>query len=248
LADKSSRMLIDALTRASLEPDGALLLSSKVEEGLFPPTSVAKRIADRCKEEGLLEVVRLDQAGKKSREIALITDKGRELLKESANPQQLLEDFLRLLERREEQISSLQQQVTSLYQSIRATHEMLGQYLPDMVKLPPKAVQTLPETIAEEPKPVDIKQRILGHLSNWQKPGDAIRDCPLPQLFQAIGNGCTIGQFHDELRGLDKLKKITLHPWTGPLYLLPMPAFALLIGHQIAYYASLSVSDGSMMA
>ena len=35
------------------------------------------------------------------------------------------------------------------------------------------------------------------------------------------------------------LGKIYLHPWTGPLYDIPEPPYALLIGHEIAYYASI---------
>ena len=31
---------------------------------------------------------------------------------------------------------------------------------------------------------------------------------------------------------------VYLHPWTGPLYALPEPALALLVGHNVAYYAS----------
>ena len=31
--------------------------------------------------------------------------------------------------------------------------------------------------------------------------------------------------------------QVYLHPWTGPLYALPEPAFALLVGHEVAYYA-----------
>jgi hypothetical protein len=41
------------------------------------------------------------------------------------------------------------------------------------------------------------------------------------------------------LRSLHDRERIYLHPWTGPLYALPEPAFALLIGHEVAYYASL---------
>jgi hypothetical protein len=48
----------------------------------------------------------------------------------------------------------------------------------------------------------------------------------------------TIGQFHDGLRQLHEDEQIYLHPWTGPLYAMPEPAFALLIGHEVAYYAS----------
>ena len=48
----------------------------------------------------------------------------------------------------------------------------------------------------------------------------------------------SIGQFHDGLRELHDREQVYLHPWTGPLYAMPEPAFALLIGHEIAYYAS----------
>ena len=48
----------------------------------------------------------------------------------------------------------------------------------------------------------------------------------------------TIGQFHDSLRRLHEMEKIYLHPWTGPLYEIPEPACALLVGHEVAYYAS----------
>jgi hypothetical protein len=34
-------------------------------------------------------------------------------------------------------------------------------------------------------------------------------------------------------------EQVYLHPWTGPLYAMPEPAFALLIGHEVAYYANL---------
>jgi hypothetical protein len=66
-------------------------------------------------------------------------------------------------------------------------------------------------------------------------------DCPLPELFRAVARtaALTIGEFHDCLRQLYADGKLTLPAWTGPLYALPEPQYALLIGHGIAYYASL---------
>jgi hypothetical protein len=49
----------------------------------------------------------------------------------------------------------------------------------------------------------------------------------------------TIGHFHDTLRELHEQEKIYLHPWTGPLYEMAEPAYALLAGHEIAFYASI---------
>ena len=48
----------------------------------------------------------------------------------------------------------------------------------------------------------------------------------------------TIGEFHDCLRELHADGAVTLSAWTGPLYALPEPQFALLNGHSIAYFAS----------
>ena len=49
----------------------------------------------------------------------------------------------------------------------------------------------------------------------------------------------TIGRFHDTLRQLHEEEKVYLHPWSGPLYEIPEPPYAVLIGHEVAYYASI---------
>ena len=70
---------------------------------------------------------------------------------------------------------------------------------------------------------------------------DARGDCPLSQLYrwaQTRNADLSIGTFHDALRLLHERQRIYLHPWTGPLYDLPEPHFALLVGHEVAYYAS----------
>jgi hypothetical protein len=82
---------------------------------------------------------------------------------------------------------------------------------------------------------------LLTHLRQWQASG-ASEDCPLPELFRRVrqaAQGMSIGQFHDSLRRLTESEQIYLHPWTGPLYDMPEPPLALLVGHEIAYYASL---------
>jgi hypothetical protein len=56
--------------------------------------------------------------------------------------------------------------------------------------------------------------------------------------LRSAHSSLTIGQFHDGLRELHNREQVYLHPWTGPLYELPEPAYALLIGHEVAYYAS----------
>jgi hypothetical protein len=85
-----------------------------------------------------------------------------------------------------------------------------------------------------------VEERLLAHLDAWQGTGSA-EDCPLPELFRRTSAdlpGLSLGAFHDALRRLHDAGRVWLHPWPGPLYDLPEPPFALLVGHQVAYYAS----------
>ena len=61
----------------------------------------------------------------------------------------------------------------------------------------------------------------------------------MPELYRSAAGGLSIGAFHDVLRRLEESGQIYLHPWTGPLSAIPKPPYALLVGHMVAYYASL---------
>ena len=94
--------------------------------------------------------------------------------------------------------------------------------------------------LGEKPAATDgLIADIKGRLAEWHASAEASQDCPLPTLFAKLeGTGASIGQFHDALRQLHDDHQIYLHPWTGALYAMPDPAYALLVGHEIAYYAS----------
>ena len=96
----------------------------------------------------------------------------------------------------------------------------------------------LPEATAVLETPATaLAPAVLAYLADRSGP----TDCPLPELFRALAltDALTIGAFHDCLRQLCADEAISLPAWTGPLYALPEPQYALLIGHGIAYYASL---------
>jgi hypothetical protein len=95
---------------------------------------------------------------------------------------------------------------------------------------PPSATTATDALIAE----------VKAKLAEWHAASGTSQDCPLPELFRRLApeSPVSIGQFHDCLRRLHDDHQVYLHPWTGPLYALPEPAFALLVGHEIAYYAS----------
>ena len=250
MADKSIRLIRDALSRAAAEPDGLALLASKSDPGLFPPTAFARAAAERCKDEGYLNVVRTEAKGKVARDICVLTDKGRHFLVRQSNPREVLEDFVRVLESRRAEVDSLRDSVAKMQQSLQSMQSAVEALLPRLAEAhgpiangvhmngsatllapPPSAAMATDVLIAE----------VKSKLAEWHAAAGASEDCPLPELFRQIeAAGVTsIGQFHDGLRLLHDDRMIYLHPWTGPLYSLPEPAFALLVGHEIAYYASI---------
>jgi hypothetical protein len=247
LASKSTRLMLDALARAVAEPAGLPLFSVKSAPGLFPPTATARQVAQRCKEEGLLRVLALETHGKQPREFCAITDKGREWLLSQASPRQVLEDFVRVLEERQKQIAELHTATRGLAASVESLQTTIKQILPSALE----AHHHGPNSAVGGASAVDSKWQInvLPILEQWH--ASSAGDCPLPELFRQLKSahsGLTIGTFHDGLRQLHDQHQVYLHPWTGPLYELPEPPFAVLIGHFVAYYASLRNSESEVEA
>ncbi|VTS05463.1 hypothetical protein [Tuwongella immobilis] len=284
MAEKSALLILDALSRALVEPSGAPLFASKGEPGLFPSsTGPAKAAAQRCKDEGWLTTIRNETRGKVHREVCILTETGMSYLMQQANPRRLLEDFVRVLEAREEQIDHLLNAANAMRQSMDALYGAAQQILPKLqaaetaskaspnglahastsanashLGKPPEAesavaVATCARPTNEPPATAQsqgdsgddaadrLAHAILERLAVWHASAGASQDCPLPTLYRRLhaeGFEPTIGGFHDCLRRLVEEDLLYLHPWTGPLYALPEPPFALLVGHEIAYYAS----------
>ena len=245
MADKSTRLILDALARAAAEPAGVPLYAQKTEPGLFPTTTAARTAADRAKADGLLQVVDTEAKGRTVREVCVLTDKGRQYLAHQASPRQVLEDLVRVLEDRQAAVAELSAAAARMaagLDSMRATVEQVIPRLTDhhqsngtpmnaiFIPARPSAPAASDALIA------DVKAR----LAEWHAGSEASQDCPLPDLYRRLEskNQVSVGLFHDALRQLHDDHQVYLHPWTGPLYALPEPAFALLVGHEVAYYAS----------
>jgi hypothetical protein len=247
LASKSTRLMLDALTRAVAEPAGLPLFGVKSAPGLFPPTATARQVAQRCKEEGLLRVLALETHGKQPREVCAITDKGRDWLLMQASPRQVLEDFVRVMEERQKQIAELHTATCSLAASLESLQTTVQQILPAPVEAHhngPKS--TLACAVGSG---MDWSGEVLPILEEWH--ASSAGDCPLPELYRRLKLAhaeLSIGGFHDGLRQLHEQHRVYLHPWTGPLYELPEPPFAVLIGHFVAYYASLRNTEAEVEA
>jgi hypothetical protein len=255
LADKSTRLILEALGRAAAAPAGLPLHAGKSEPGLFPPTTLAKAAADRCKDAGWLQVVRSETKGKLVREICALTEEGRKHLVRSANPRQVLEDFVRILEARQSEVAALAENARTMKQSLAGMQAAIEQLLPRLSDNTAHVANGSTATASSlngsatpsrnaHPSPtagVDaLTAEIKTKLTEWHAAAGGGQDYPLPELYRKLepGTQLTIGHFHDCLRRLHDENQIYLHPWTGPLYALPEPAYALLVGHEIAYYAS----------
>lgn len=245
MANKSTRLMLDALARAAAEPAGMPLYSAKNSLGLFPNTSTARQVAQRCQEDGYLTVVASEANGQAAREVAVLTEKGFHWLMTQTNPRQVLEDFVRVLEERRGQVIQLiatTQNLAAGLHALASAVERLRGYMPSSERngRAPKVESAIRDSLDQE---------ILRYLEAWHAVESG--DCPLPRLFEKLHEShadISIGQFHDALRGLHNAHRLWLHPWTGPLYQLPEPALALLIGHEIGYYASLRDAESGVNA
>ncbi|CAN5496486.1 hypothetical protein BH11PLA2_BH11PLA2_03090 [soil metagenome] len=218
MADKLTPLILTALTRAAAEPAGTPLFATKQVEGLFPANALAKTAAKRCIDDGHLRVESSN---------VTITEKGLNWLLEQQSPKAVLDDLVRVLETRSTQVDDLMCEVKRMADGLAALQGTLQMVLP-------KATAT---TVRIETTP-DVTTEIQNALAEWSNTAGAAQDCPLPELYKRLNKACSLGTFHDALRRLHLAHRVYLHPWTGPLYTCPEPTYALLVGHEVAWYAS----------
>jgi hypothetical protein len=228
--------------------------------GLFPSTAPGRQAARRSTDEGYLRPTTVaaavpvaaapetSAAGPTARrvsgpaELFVLTEKGLSFLLAQTSPRPILEDFVRVLEARHAQasglLSSARQMLTELAAIRSVAERVLERVREPGYVWPAEEEEHEPPTSMPAP---EAKSLLLDVLARRQSVAGSGEDCPLPELFRLAREAdptLTPGRFHDALRGLNDESRIYLHPWTGPLYDLPEPAYALLIGHVVAYYAS----------
>ncbi len=266
VADKLTQQLLDSLTKAAAHTGGLPLYATKTDPGLFPNTAAAKPAAQKCLTDGFVRVVATEQVkGKAPRELYGLTDAGWEYLLAQVNPKQVLEDFVRVLEDRRGEVGELLATARQMADSLQGLKDAVARVLPMVsatrmspslsrdpkgwtvatalpfgsrlndVMVPEPEATTV--AVLDEPE-VDLAPMILARLADWSES----TDCTLPELYRSLSlldSPPTIGEFHDCLRAMFADGTISLPAWTGPLYAMPEPAYALMNGHGIAYYASL---------
>lgn len=241
MADKSTQLILDALSRALTDPAGLPLYGTKAAPGLFAASRPAKQAAQRCQDEGHLRLVRSETKGKTVREFYTLSHKGLAHLLNQVQPKQVLEDLVRAVEARQSQIGELvtvARQTQAGLDALKAVAERVLRTVgpADLNELHRQFLANGKSNPADTWLPAALDQ-----LRQWHALG-VPEDCPLPELYRRLRPGAgdlSIGRFHDGLRQLHDREQIYLHPWTGPLCEMPEPPFALLVGHEIAYYASI---------
>lgn len=227
MADKLTQLILDALGKAALAPGGTPLVGTKAAPGLFAATAAARQAARKACDDGLFRRVAADPKGKLDHDRYAATAAGIDCLLRHTSPKQVIEDLARAVEARHAQFTDWLTIARDTHAELAAIRELLGRVAPKLGE--PAVGYTDPSA--------DWLGDLRARLAEWDGPGD----CPLPDLYRRLRAehaSLTIGQFHDGLRELHDREQVYLHPWTGPLYALPEPAFALLVGHEVAYYAS----------
>jgi hypothetical protein len=232
LVDKSQALVLDALTRLAAAADGLPLLSGKGTVGLCAANAAGKQTAEFIKSDALARVVRTQTKHKSVHEIYALSEKGLAYLLEKKSPRFVLEALVGALQANSARIDTLLNEVRAGQESMVSLKAYAAIVLQDMER-PQQGIAEPIQTTTQEP--------LLTYLKCRQDTG-TLDDCPLPELYRHLQARCpslTVGQYHDLLRRLNQEAALYLHPWTGPLYELPEPALALLVGHEVAYYASL---------
>jgi hypothetical protein len=211
--------MLEGVNQAARAPAGLPLVSARKAPGLFPPTAVGRQAADEACHLGLIR-----RANSADSDLFVITERGLAYLLEENTPRQVLDDVARAIESRGDQLDTIIKQSAALQMEWQGLQRLTAGLA---ARLDQSRSALLDDGLDE----------LREILRDWRAAGD----CPLPELYRrwcAKHPGGSIGRFHDHLRRLHDDDAVYLHPWTGPLYTLPEPAFALLVGHEVAYYAS----------
>ena len=169
LADSSTQIVLEGLTRAVADPGGMPLFGTKAARGLFSSTASARRAALRCKEEGLLRVIRSESRGKAVQEVCALTDKGLAYLLAQVSPKKVLEDLVRVLEARQNETGELLMTARHMQAGLDALKATAEKVLQHVHKAGAGPAPPLAASAANGSE--TWTATILSYLTRWQSSG-----------------------------------------------------------------------------
>lgn len=200
------------------------------KNGLFPNNQNGREAASFVLEMGLMDGNVWEDGAS-----IQVTGQGVQWLREQGVP--VINDFLRHLEQWKDQdralVSKVKENISRLDQLTVALKAILGD--PTSGSREGNLLESVENEILAVLASADQRQSYLEN-------GSCDISLPLihQRVQQGLGRELTSGTFQDAIRNLHFARKILLHPWTGTLYSIPEPAMALLVGHEVTYYASLA--------
>lgn len=239
-ADKSVALMVEGLTRAATAPQGVPLFGQRKTPGLFARNAAAQTAARHCLDTGYLQVVGVETKGKAAFDLCTITEKGVAFLLRQTSPQTVLESLTHAVAAQGAASPQLSAEVQACQEAYATLEQQLG-HLVTHLHQPAATNGVAPHTNGKVKEREDWRGLVIPFLQVWheQRPQ---QDCPLPELHRHLRGHApdlSIGQFHDGLRQMVEAGQVRLYPWTGPLYELPEPTLALLVGHTVAFYVGL---------
>ncbi len=242
--DQRQRMLLDALKLGSSQPGEQRLYRRGKLPGLFQRTNANGEIASQAVQDGLLEVTRVETAGKATIEWVRVTAKGQQFLVDSESPIRALEELREALAAHQQGLPTWAAQMNARIDEISRSFadEILAmrRRLDQLAGNVDAAIERIEAVRAEADLPdTPWGPETLDVLERRQQVGLGTR-CPLADLFTALKEkhvDLTIKQFHAGLKRLQDRRLICLLPGVGNGD-TPGPEYALLDGPAIYYYAT----------
>jgi DNA-binding PadR family transcriptional regulator len=243
--DPRKRMLFDALKLGAAQPEAQRLYRRGKLHGLFAQrTSANAEIADAAVKDGLLEVTRVETAGKATIEWVRVTQKGQQFLADSESPIRALEELREALAVHQQGLPAwavqMNARIDEMSRSFAGEIEGMRQRLDQLAGNVEAAIARIEAVRAQADLPeTPWGPEALDALDRRKQVGLGTR-CPLADLFAALKEKhaeLTVKVFHAGLKRLQDRRLITLLPGVNSGD-TPGPEYALLDGAAVFYYAS----------
>ena len=239
------RILLDALKTGSSQPGEQRLYRKGKLPGLFAQRSDENAdVAAQAVQDGLLEVTRIETAGKATTEWVRITPKGLDILAESESPIRALEELRTALTAHQQGLpawaAQMNARIEQLSHGFIAEIETMRQRLDQLARSVESAIARIESDRAQADLPeAHWGPEALDVLQRRQQVGLGTR-CPLADLFAALREKrpeLSIKEFHAGLKRMQERRLITLSPGVGNGD-TPGAECALLDGAAVYYYVS----------
>jgi hypothetical protein len=241
--DRRKLALLEALKTGALEGGETRLYRRGKLPGLFAQrTRLNAEAANQAVKDGLIEIVRIELAGKTNIEWARVTQKGLDYLLESESPARVLSELRDVLALNQEGmpnwVAQMNERINTLVQQHADEVQQMRQRLDQLAGRVTEAIARLEVGRSEAPTPiVPWAQTAFQFLEQRHEVGLGTR-CPLAELFATLkekDHELTIKDFHAGLKCLHQSKLIALLPSTGAGD-VPGPEYAVLDGAEVYYY------------